>query len=81
MSSINMKRTVYLSLVQSFVSYRIVFRGQTYESYSQSFKNTVMSVLQFLSCVPRLTNNTFVYTTVNLPSIKNFYHINVLLSF
>jgi len=43
-----------------------------------SFGNTIKS---FISYIPRLTNNEFVYNVCNLLNIKCLYHKNLLLSF
>lgn len=77
----DMKRIIYLALVQSILCYGIVFWGQAYESHIHSLNITLNNVITFIFNLPRLTNNEFVYNVFNLLNIRCLYYKNLLLTY
>jgi len=77
----DMKRTIYLALVQYILCYGIVFWGQAYESHIHSLNITLNNVIQFIFNLPRLTNNELVYNIFYLLNIRCLYYKNLLLTY
>jgi len=75
--NIQIKRLIYLSLVQLILNNGITVWGQAYDSYTISLKSTVNSLIKFLLNKPKYTNNKFVYRVLNVYNIKALYFKNM----
>ena len=59
----------------------IFFCGQAYNSHVTFLKTTLISVIKFIFKILKIKNDEFVYSLLNLLSIKNLYYKNVLIYF
>jgi hypothetical protein len=74
------KRQIYISLVQSILNYGITVWGQAYDSHTNSLKSTINSLTKFLLNKPRYTNNEYVYRELNIYNINALYFKNILVA-
>jgi hypothetical protein len=78
--NIDIKRLLYLSLVQSFILYGICIWGQAYDSHRYRLKITLNRLITFLLLKPMFYSNNLVYLELNVSSIDNLYLSNTLIS-
>jgi len=75
----DIKRIIYLALVQSILCYGIVFWGQVYESHIHSLNITLNNVIKFIFNLPSLTNYDCVYNVFNLLNNRCLYYCLIYL--
>jgi len=82
-SILNYIRMLFLLLFQlSVINYGIAFWGQSHNSHVISLKSTLTRVIQFIFKTPKIiSNDIFVYDSLNLFSITNVFYKNVLITF
>lgn len=78
--NIDIKRMLYLSLVQSFISYGICIWGQAYDSHRYRLKITLNRLIKFLLLKPMFYSNNLAHLELNVASIDNLYVSNTLIS-
>lgn len=79
--NVNIKRLLFLSLVQPIVSYGICFWGQAYDSHSYRLKITLNRLIKLLLLKPTYYCNNSAYLELNVPCIYQLYCRHILLSF
>lgn len=77
--NIKMKRVIYISLVQSFFSYGIMFWGCAYNIHLEKLKVTINGIIKFLLGKPRYYSTKLLYDEFNVQHFNSLFKSNVLL--